>query len=111
MRRYPVPDEVFLVLELSPSSLAGASGLVRYRPEFGRLWRPVIDAARVADEHQRTSRGGAVACALFDEVDRTLSCERSLRCDSDELKSASGLTLHASQTTRARILLRRNGRR
>lgn len=32
---YPVPDEVFLVLELRPGSLAGVSGLVRYRPEFG----------------------------------------------------------------------------
>jgi putative acetyltransferase len=34
---YPVPEEVFQVLELRPSSLAGVKGVVRYRPEFGRF--------------------------------------------------------------------------
>lgn len=31
---YPVPDEVFMVLELRPGALEGWSGLVQYRPEF-----------------------------------------------------------------------------
>ena len=31
---YPVPDEVFMVLELKPGALRGRTGLVRYRPEF-----------------------------------------------------------------------------
>lgn len=30
---YPVPDEVFMVAELTPNALSGR-GLVRYRPEF-----------------------------------------------------------------------------
>ncbi len=30
-----VPDEAFLVLELSPGGLEGVSGVARYRPEFG----------------------------------------------------------------------------
>ena len=33
---YPVPDEVFMVAELKPNALSGR-GLVRYRPEFGRV--------------------------------------------------------------------------
>ncbi|HEV3469577.1 MAG TPA: N-acetyltransferase [Pyrinomonadaceae bacterium] len=33
--QYPVPDEVFMVVELSEGAAAGLSGLVRYRPEFG----------------------------------------------------------------------------
>ena len=32
---YPAPREAFMVIELRPGSLAGARGLVRYRPEFG----------------------------------------------------------------------------
>ena len=31
---YPVPDEVFMVAELSPGALRGRTGLVKYRPEF-----------------------------------------------------------------------------
>ena len=31
---FPVPDEVFMVVELEPGALAGTSGTVRYRPEF-----------------------------------------------------------------------------
>jgi putative acetyltransferase len=31
---FPVPPEVFMVLELDPGALAGVRGLVRYRPEF-----------------------------------------------------------------------------
>jgi putative acetyltransferase len=31
---YPVPDEAFMVAELTPGGLS-AQGLVRYRPEFG----------------------------------------------------------------------------
>ena len=31
---YPVPDDVFMVLELKPGALGGRTGLVRYRPEF-----------------------------------------------------------------------------
>ena len=34
---YPVPDEVFLVIELEPGALKGAHGLVKYHPEFGRV--------------------------------------------------------------------------
>lgn len=29
-----VPEDVFMVAELAPGALAGASGIVRYRPEF-----------------------------------------------------------------------------
>ena len=32
---YPVPDEVFMVAELSPGALAGRTGLVKYHPAFG----------------------------------------------------------------------------
>ena len=31
------PDEAFLALELIPGSLAGKSGVVRFRPEFARV--------------------------------------------------------------------------
>ncbi len=31
---YRVPDEAFMVVELSPGALQGREGLVRYRPEF-----------------------------------------------------------------------------
>ena len=31
---YPVPEEVFMVLELNPGALRGESGLVRYHPAF-----------------------------------------------------------------------------
>lgn len=31
---YPVPDEVFMVIELEPGALKGRHGLVKYRPEF-----------------------------------------------------------------------------
>jgi putative acetyltransferase len=31
---YPVPAEVFMVLELEPGALAGCRGTVKYRPEF-----------------------------------------------------------------------------
>ncbi len=31
---YDVPDDVFMVAELSPGALAGREGLVRYHPEF-----------------------------------------------------------------------------
>jgi putative acetyltransferase len=31
---YPVPDEVFMALELKPGALANQEGLLRYRPEF-----------------------------------------------------------------------------
>jgi putative acetyltransferase len=31
---YPVPDEVFMVAELSPGALRGRRGLVRYSPDF-----------------------------------------------------------------------------
>ena len=34
---YPVPEEVFMVVELEPGALAGRRGLVKYRPEFGEL--------------------------------------------------------------------------
>ncbi len=34
---YPVPDEVFMVLELREGALAGRTGLVKYRPEFGSV--------------------------------------------------------------------------
>ena len=30
----PVPDDVFMVLELVPGAIAGPPGVVRYRPEF-----------------------------------------------------------------------------
>jgi putative acetyltransferase len=32
---YPVPDEVFMVVELKPGALGNQRGLVKYRPEFG----------------------------------------------------------------------------
>ena len=32
---YPVPDEVFMAIELEAGALAGGGGLVRYLPEFG----------------------------------------------------------------------------
>lgn len=32
---FPVPDEVFMVMELQPGALDGRSGLVKYLPEFG----------------------------------------------------------------------------
>lgn len=31
---YPVPDEVFMILELKPDALNGKTGTVKYRPEF-----------------------------------------------------------------------------
>lgn len=31
---FPVPDEVFMVLELVPGSLDGFGGTVKYPPEF-----------------------------------------------------------------------------
>jgi len=31
---YPVPDEVFMVLELEPGALGSRRGLIKYRPEF-----------------------------------------------------------------------------
>jgi putative acetyltransferase len=31
---FSVPDDVFMVTELTPGALAGRTGLVRYRPEF-----------------------------------------------------------------------------
>jgi putative acetyltransferase len=34
---YPVPDEVFMVLELREGALSGREGLVKYRPEFGSV--------------------------------------------------------------------------
>jgi putative acetyltransferase len=34
---YPVPDEVFMVVELTPGALAGRTGLVKYRPEFAAV--------------------------------------------------------------------------
>jgi putative acetyltransferase len=34
---YPVPDEVFMVAELTPGALGGRQGLVKYRPEFGNV--------------------------------------------------------------------------
>jgi len=34
---YPAPDEAFLAVELVPGALQGLSGLVQYRPEFGRF--------------------------------------------------------------------------
>jgi putative acetyltransferase len=34
---YPVPDEVFMVVELNEGALAGRGGLVKYRPEFGSV--------------------------------------------------------------------------
>ena len=33
---YDVPDEVFMVTELTEGALAGRRGLVKYHPEFGR---------------------------------------------------------------------------
>lgn len=34
---YPVPDEVFMALELSEGALAGRRGMVKYSPEFGSV--------------------------------------------------------------------------
>jgi putative acetyltransferase len=34
---YDVPEEVFMVAELSPGALNGRHGLVKYRPEFGNV--------------------------------------------------------------------------
>ncbi len=34
---HQVPDDVFMVCELSPGALAGRAGEVRYRPEFSRV--------------------------------------------------------------------------
>ncbi|WP_088891387.1 GNAT family N-acetyltransferase [Leptolyngbya ohadii] len=34
---YPVPDEVFMVLELEQGTLEGCSGLIRYRSEFNEV--------------------------------------------------------------------------
>ena len=34
---YDVPDEVFMVAELRPGTLAGRSGLVKYDPEFSKV--------------------------------------------------------------------------
>jgi putative acetyltransferase len=34
---FDVPDDVFMVTELTPGALAGASAVVRYRPEFGSM--------------------------------------------------------------------------
>jgi len=34
---YPVPDEVFMVLELEPDALRGRSGLVRYHAAFAQI--------------------------------------------------------------------------
>ena len=31
---FEAPEEAFMALELAPGALAGASGLVRYEPEF-----------------------------------------------------------------------------
>ena len=34
---YAVPDEVFMVAELTPGALADRSGLIKYAPPFGNL--------------------------------------------------------------------------
>lgn len=34
---YPVPEEVFMVLELSEGALSGRGGVVKYSPEFGSV--------------------------------------------------------------------------
>lgn len=34
---YPVPDEAFMVVELTPGALLSARGLVKYHPEFGNV--------------------------------------------------------------------------
>jgi len=34
---YDVPDDTFMVLELAPGSLAGRTGLVKYRPDFSKV--------------------------------------------------------------------------
>jgi putative acetyltransferase len=34
---YPVPDEVFMLLELRPDALRGRTGLVKYHPDFGTV--------------------------------------------------------------------------
>lgn len=35
--KWPVPDEVFMVTELTPGALRGLRGLVEYRPEFDNV--------------------------------------------------------------------------
>jgi putative acetyltransferase len=39
---YPVPDEVFMALELIPGALSGRGGIARYRSEFSAVcrWNP-----------------------------------------------------------------------
>ena len=34
---YPVPDEVFMVVELREGALGGLKGVVKYRPEFSNV--------------------------------------------------------------------------
>ena len=34
---YPVPDDVFMAIELEPGALKGRRGLVKYRPEFAEV--------------------------------------------------------------------------
>jgi putative acetyltransferase len=34
---YPVPDDAFMAIELTPGALQGRTGLVKYHPEFGRV--------------------------------------------------------------------------
>lgn len=34
---YPVPDEVFMILELKPGILNERSGIIKYRPEFAEV--------------------------------------------------------------------------
>ena len=34
---YPVPEEVFMVVELREGALSGRTGVVKYHPEFGRV--------------------------------------------------------------------------
>lgn len=34
---YDVPDEVFMVAELTPGALKGRTGLVKYHPEFNAV--------------------------------------------------------------------------
>jgi putative acetyltransferase len=34
---HPVPDEVFMALEMRPGALAGRGGVVRYHPEFSKV--------------------------------------------------------------------------
>jgi hypothetical protein len=46
-----VPDEAFMVFELTPGALAGRGGVVRYWAEFGAVWacgrtKPAADRVR-----------------------------------------------------------------